>query len=339
MSVAVASHSFPKHQTLRRELEARYPSATYNQTGRPLAGEDLVRFLRGHEKAITGLEVLDHALFSAVPELRVVSKYGVGLDTIDLDAARRCGVSVRWTPGVNRQAVAELTIAFMLALGRSVVTLAREMHDLSTRSPSTSAWSRVDGGWRHPGGRQLSSASVGVVGCGHIGQQVARLSIAFGAHVVAHDIRAYDAFYRELGVTPVPLDALLAQSDFVTIHLPLDRSTSGLIGAREIARMKPTAFLINTARGGIVDEAALKAALCEGRIAGAALDVFAIEPPTDAELLRLPNFIGTPHIGGGTEEAVLAMGRAAIAGLDDPGRQITDIGPDSHPIGPLVPNP
>jgi phosphoglycerate dehydrogenase-like enzyme len=318
MTVAVASHSFPKNETLRRELEARYPSATYNQTGRPLAGEDLIRFLRGHEKAITGLEVLDHALFSAVPELRVVSKYGVGLDTIDLDAARRCGVSVRWTPGVNRQAVAELAIAFMLALGRSVVTLAREMRD---------------GGWRHSSGRQVSSASVGVVGCGQIGQQVARLSVAFGARVVAHDIRAYDAFYRELGVTPVLLDALLTQADFVTIHLPLDRSTRGLIGAREIARMKPTAFLINTARGGIVDEAALKAALREGRIAGAALDVFATEPPTDAELLRLPNFISTPHIGGGTEEAVLAMGRAAIAGLDDSGRQITDTD------GPNSPNP
>src|SRR5262245_42347992 len=140
MSVAVASHSFPKHAALRRELEARYPAAVYNTTGRPLAGDDLVRFLRGHEMAITGLEVLDQAVFSAVPELRIVSKYGVGLDMIDLAAASRSGVSVRWTGGVNRQAVAELAIAFMLVLGRSTVTLARAMRD---------------GGWRQPGGRQL----------------------------------------------------------------------------------------------------------------------------------------------------------------------------------------
>lgn len=309
MSLAVASHSFPKSQTLRRELEERYPAPVYNQTGRPLSGDDLVRFLRGHEKAITGLEVLDQALFSAVPELRIVSKYGVGLDMIDLAAARRCGVSVRWTPGVNRQAVAELAIAFMLALARGAVTLAREMRD---------------GGWRQPGGRQLSSASVGIIGCGHIGQQVARLCAAFGARILAHDIRGYDAFYREVGATPVSLETLLTQSDFATIHLPLDASTRGLIGAREIGWMKRSAFLINTARGGIVDEPALKAALVDGRIAGAAFDVFEVEPPLDRELFLLPNFVGTPHIGGSTEEAVLAMGRAAITGLDDPARQITD---------------
>jgi phosphoglycerate dehydrogenase-like enzyme len=181
-----------------------------------------------------------------------------------------------------------------------------------------------DGGWRHPGGRQLSSACVGIVGCGHIGQQVARLCAAFGARVLAHDIRVYDDFYRAVGVTPVSLDSLLAQSDIVTIHLPLDASTRGLIGEREFGRMKSSAFLVNTARGGIVDERALKAALVERRLAAAALDVFAIEPPVDQELLMLPNFVGTPHIGGSTEEAVLAMGRAAIAGLDDPERQITD---------------
>ena len=137
MSVAVASHSFPKHTTLRRELEARYPDVVYNGTGRPLAGDDLVRFLRGHDMAITGLEVLDETVFAAVPELRIVSKYGVGLDMIDLAAATRRGVSVRWTGGVNRQAVAELAIAFMLVLGRSTVTLAREMRDGGWRQPYT----------------------------------------------------------------------------------------------------------------------------------------------------------------------------------------------------------
>jgi phosphoglycerate dehydrogenase-like enzyme len=309
MPVAVASRSFSRHPTLRKELAARYRNPRFNNAGTVLAGAELIEFLRGHEKAITGLDVLDEAVFSAVPELRVVSKYGVGLDMIDLAAARRHGVSVRWTPGVNRQAVAELTIALMLALGRTLVPLAREM---------------TDGGWHQPGGRQLSSASVGIIGCGHVGQQVARLCTAFGSRVLAHDIRSYDDFYRAVGVTPVPLDTILAQSDIVTIHVPLDASTRGMIGPRELARMKPSAFLINTARGGIVDEQALKAALIEQRLAGAALDVYAVEPPVDRQLLRLPNFVGTPHIGGSTEEAVLAMGRAAIAGLDDPTRQIPD---------------
>jgi D-3-phosphoglycerate dehydrogenase len=297
----VASRSFSRHPALRQALLARYPLARFNDDGDAvMSGDRLAQFLRGATKAITGLDVLDEAVFRAVPELRLVSKYGVGLDMIDLDAARRHGVSVRWTPGVNRQAVAELAICFMIALCRSVVPLATEL---------------AAGGWRHPGGRQISSAIVGIVGCGHVGQQVARLCRAFGATVIAHDIRAYDEFYRETGVTPVTLDALLAQSDIVTIHVPLDASTRGLIDARALARMPRDAFLVNTARGGIVDEAALTRALIEKRLGGAALDVFAIEPPVDRELLLLPNFLGTPHIGGGTREAVLAMGRAAIAGL------------------------
>lgn len=307
--LAVASHSFSKNQTLRHELLARYPSARFNETGRPLAGDALVAFLRGSEKAITGLEVLDEPLFLALPALRIVSKYGVGLDMIDLDAARRHGVSVRWTPGVNRQAVAELTICFMIALCRHVVPLARDLRD---------------GEWRHAGGRQISSAVVGVLGCGHVGREVARICSALGATVTTHDIRAYDEFYRAHRVTPVPLDVLLRDADILTIHVPLDATTRGMIGEPELRRMKPSAFLINTARGGIVDEPALARALAEGRLAGAAFDVFTIEPPTDRTLLLLPNFIATPHIGGGTTEAVLAMGRAAIAGLDDASRQVLD---------------
>jgi len=301
--VAVASHSFPKSQTLRQELLARYPGSTFNETGRPLGREPLIAFLRGHAKAITGLETLDEAVFDALPDLRVVSKYGVGLDMIDLEAARRHGVAIRWTPGVNRQAVAELTIGFMIALCRSIVPLALNVRE---------------GVWRQPGGgRQLSSAVIGVLGCGHVGQQVARLCRAFGATVLAHDVRAYDEFYREYGVQPVAFSALLEQADIVTVHVPLDASTRGLIGAHELSSMKRAAYLVNTARGGIVDESAVAAALVERRLAGAAFDVFTAEPPVNRELLRAPNFIGTPHIGAGTHEAALAMGRAAIAGLDD----------------------
>lgn len=300
--VAVASHSFSKNGRLREELLAKYPSARFNDTGVPLAGEPLIRFLSGHEKAISGLEVLDDDLFRAVPELRLVSKYGVGLDTLDLDAARRHNVVVRWTPGVNSQAVAELAVAFMVALSRDIIPLADEVRA---------------GRWpHHRNGRQLSSAVVGILGCGHVGQHVTRICRAFGARVLAHDIRTYDAFYRDAGVQPVPLESLLRESDIVTIHVPLDRSTRGLIGAAELELMKPRALLVNTARGGIVDEGALKEALIARQIAGAAFDVFAEEPPTDPELLALRNFIATPHIGGGTEDAVLAMGRAAIVGLD-----------------------
>ncbi len=300
--VAVSSRSFSLDPILREELRARYPNARFNREGvAVLSGDRLVRFLRGAEMAISGLDVFDEAVFAALPELRLISKYGVGLDMIDLDAARRHGVSVRWTPGVNRQAVAELAICFMIALCRRVVPLAREL---------------AVGEWRRVGGRQISSATIGIIGCGHVGQQVARICRAFGARVVAYDIRALDDFYRDTGVMPLTFEALLEQADIVTIHVPLDPSTRGMIDAAAIARMKRGACLVNTARGGIVDERAVKDALIEERLGGAAFDVFAIEPPTDRELLALSNFIGTPHIGGGTREAVLAMGRAAITGLE-----------------------
>ncbi len=301
--VGVTSHSFSKNTTLRAELTARYPAARFNETGRPLEGDELVRFLKGCERAIVGLEVLNEALFAAVPELRLVSKYGVGLDGIDIGAARRRGVRVRWTPGVNRQAVAELTVGLMIAMCREL--------------PMLTAAVRA-GGWpHHRGGRQLSSATVGVIGCGNVGQQVVRLCRAFGASVLVHDIRSYDDFYRQFDVAPTSLSLLLQRSDIVSLHVPLDDATRGMIGARELQSMKPSAFFLNIARGGLVDEGALKDALASRRLAGAACDVFADEPPNDPELLALPNFVATPHVGGGTVEAVLAMGRAAIAGLGE----------------------
>jgi D-3-phosphoglycerate dehydrogenase len=300
--IAVASRSFSKNPVLRQELIARYPDAKFNDTDRVLSGDELAGFLRGFTKAITGLDVVDEAVLRAVPELRIVSKYGVGLDMIDLAAARRHGVVVRWTPGVNRESVAELTIAFMIALCRRLLPLNTDLRR---------------GVWGHGrGARQISSATVGIVGCGHVGKTVARLCRAFGARVVANDVVDDAEFYREHGVQPVAFDALLRESDIVTIHTPLDASTRGLIDARAIALMKPTAFLVNTARGGIVDEAALKSALIDRRIAGAAADVFEVEPPVDLDLLQLPTFICTPHVGGSTDDAVLAMGRAAIAGLE-----------------------
>jgi len=307
-AVAVTSHSFSKNPTLRHDLLERYPDSVFNETRQPLGGDALVRFLTGYELAITGLEVLDGPTFAALPDLKIVSKYGVGLDMIDLSAARRAGVSIRWTPGVNRQSVAELTIAFMIMLARKLGSLTREMHN---------------GVWTHGGGRQLSSATVGILGCGHVGKTVARLCRAFGARVIAHDIIDHHAFYEDVGVTPVTLDSLLRDADFVTVHVPLDDSTRGMIGARELALMKSSAFLINTARGGIVDESALTRALADHKLGGAAFDVFSHEPATDTDLLSLPNFVGTPHVGGSSAEAVLAMGRAAIAGLDDESRDIS----------------
>ena len=313
--VAVCSRSFSRHPVLRQELKDRHPDITFNDEGRVLAGEELIEFLKGHEKAITALETLDADLFAAVPELKTVSKYGVGCDTIDLDAMAEIGVRLGWTSGTNRRSVSELVISFAVQLLRHLPQARAEV---------------LDGIWRQHVGRQLSERTVGIVGCGHVGKDLGRLLRAFGCKVLANDILDFPDFYAESGVEPVGLEELLRQSDVVTLHLPIDDSTRNILSAERLAIMKSNAILINTARGGLVDEAALKGALKDGRLLGAAFDVFSTEPPEDNELLNLPNFIVSPHIGGSAEEAILSMGRAAIEGLEE--NQIPERGvfPDNY---------
>jgi D-3-phosphoglycerate dehydrogenase len=299
--VAVASRSFSRHPVLRAELLGRYSQVTFNDGGHSLHGQKLIDFLRGHVKAVTALERLDEGLFNALPELKVISKYGVGLDMIDLQAMHRHGVLLGWTGGVNKRSVAEMVIAAAISL----------LHRVPLANQEVRA-----GAWREIRGRQLTGKTVGIIGCGHIGKEVAVLLRGFECQVLAHDILDFPEFYRRYQVTPVGLEELLRRSDIVTLHLPLDDSTRQMLSAGRLALMKPEACLINTARGNLVDEAKLKELLLHKSLAGAAFDVFAQEPPADRELLNLPNFLATPHIGGSTEEAILNMGRAAINGLD-----------------------
>jgi D-3-phosphoglycerate dehydrogenase len=174
-------------------------------------------------------------------------------------------------------------------------------------------------------GRQLSGRVVGVHGCGEIGKELVRLLEPFGCTVLACDIKSYADFYARHGVTPVTFDELLARSEVLSIHLTVTKLTRGLYDAATLDKLRPDCVLVNTARGHIIDEIALKERLRSRRIAAAAIDAFAVEPPVDDELLTLPNFIGTPHIGAGAEEARWLMGTTAIDGLEhnfvpEPGR-------------------
>jgi phosphoglycerate dehydrogenase-like enzyme len=280
----------------------RYSDIRFNDEGLALGGAALVEFARGRRKLITALERIDETVLAALPELEVISKYGVGTDMLDKRAMARHGVRLGWTGGVNKRSVTELAIAFMLSLLHEVPLANREL---------------AAGTWKNRQGRELSGRVVGIVGCGNIGKDLAPLLRAFGCMVLAHDILDFPEFYAANQVEPVGLEELLQRSDVVTLHVPLDDSTRNMLNAERLRLLKPEAVLINTARGGLVDEVALKALLAEGRIGGAAFDVFATEPPEDLELLRLPNFLATPHIGGSSQEAVLAMGRAAIRGLNE----------------------
>lgn len=301
-SVAVTSRSFSAHPVLRQELQRRYPNATFNEVGKRLEGEELAQFLHGKEKAIIALEILDESILSRLPQLKVVSKFGVGLDMIDFKAFDRRNILLGYSPGVNKRSVSELVIAYAIVLLRHVMESNTELRS---------------GQWRQKRGVCLSGRAVGIIGCGQIGKDLIALLEPFGCQIRCFDINGDTHSFSRSEVAFVRLEELLKESDIITLHLPVTSHTCNLLSAERLALMKPDAILINVARGQLVDEKALKDMLKTGRLAGAAFDVFANEPPEDLELLRLPNFLGTPHIGGSTEEAILAMGRAAIEGLDN----------------------
>ena len=229
-------------------------------------------------------------LAAGSPRLRVVGRAGVGLDNIDLQAAREYGVIVVNAPDATTAAVAELTLALMLSLARRV--------------PQAHA-SLQRGEWRKAElyGVQLRGKTLGVIGVGRVGSAVAGLAAGLGMRVLGYDPNLVEATLRERGVEPVDLEALLEQSDFISLHVPLNDQTRGMIDAARLKHTKPGAFLINTARGGVVDESALLQALESGRLAGVGLDVFLREPPVENALLLHPAVVATPHIGAQTADA------------------------------------
>lgn len=316
--IAVTSRSFSRNQTLREELLARYPNVTFVEETQKLKGEDLIAFLAGHDRAITALDILDAELFAKLPELKVVSKYGVGVDSIDLDAMAAAGVKLGWSGGHNKRSVSELVISMAIQLLRHLPKATAAMIEGKS------------GSGRQHVGRQLSGRTVGIVGCGYVGKDLAILLRAMGCDVLANDIKDFPEFYEAHGINAIGLDELLQQSDIVTLHVPQNDTTDNIMSAERLSLMKKDAILINCARGGLVDEQALKDMLKDGRLAGAALDVFNKKKPDDQELLSLPNFIPTPHLGGSAIEAIMAMGRAAIDGLENNRLPERDVFPDNY---------
>jgi len=249
-----------------------------------------------------GVRVNEEVL-SQAPHLKVVANCGVGYDNIDVAACTRRGIVVTNTPGVLTEATADLAFALLLAVARRVVECDRYVRE--------GRWQRWEFGslW----GSELHRKTLGICGFGRIGQAVARRGRGFGMHIIYHSRRrAPEAIERELDGHLVDKEALLRESDFLTLHVPYSPETHHMIGARELGWMKPTAFLINTARGKVVDEEALVQVLKSRQIAGAGLDVFEHEPHLHPELLKLDNVVLLPHVGSATRETRLAM--AMLAG-------------------------
>lgn len=300
--IAVTSRSFSKHADLRNALLERYQTVTFNDTGKTLKGESLISFLKGHHAAIIGLEKIDGEVLSALPELKIISRFGVGIDTIDLSALKKYGVKLSATAGANKRSVAELVIAFALILLRQL--------SAANNSVKNNHWQPIVG-------RELSGKCFGIVGFGAIGKEVARLAQGFDCSILVYDVIDHEADCPNHLISQVDLTTLLKTADIISLHLPLTNKTNMFINAQKLSLMKPSAYLINTARGGLVDERALARALTSQALAGAAFDVFANEPPEDQSLIHLSNFFATPHIAGTTAESIVAIGKAAILGLEN----------------------
>jgi phosphoglycerate dehydrogenase-like enzyme len=256
--------------------------------------------LRDVEAVVAGSEPYTTKILEAFPQLRVISRVGVGYDSVDVETATRLNMAVATTPGTNHDSVAELTFALLLGIAKRLV----ESHAMV-------AAGKFDRRMTRP----LRGETLGLVGMGRIGRAVADRGIAFGMRVITHDPTPPSSM--PAGVELVSLDDLLRQSDYVSLHAPLTKETRHMIGPATIAKMKPGVVLINTSRGGLVDESALAAALVKGTVAAAGLDVFECEPPVGSPILSAPNVLFTPHVAGIDEEGVRQMSLMACRTIVD----------------------
>lgn len=297
MKVTATSPSFSKNTLLQKKMNHYFPNAKLNLDGIRFDKNNFVKFVGDSEALIVGLEEINDDVLAQLPKLKIIAKYGVGLNNIDLDACKKRNIQIGWSGGVNRLSVAEMTLGYMLMLCRNLYVTSNELKN---------------GIWDKSGGFQLSGKTIGIIGVGYIGKELIRLLQPFECIILVNDIIDQDDYYTQHQLIKATKEEIYTRSDILTIHTPLDTSTQGIIDMNVFTKMKKSAFILNSARGGIINENDLKYALQSGLIAGAAIDAYIEEPPTDMELLKLKNLICTPHIGGNSQEAVEAMGLSAI---------------------------
>ena len=301
MKIKVSTVAFSNNKDLVNELKKYFSDVIINEKGIRIPEKELVNFYKDADGIVVGLEKITPELLDQLPNLKIIAKYGVGLDNINLKACDERNIKVGWTGGVNKRSVAEMTLGFILALSRNLYLTSNQLKNNV---------------WNKSGGSQLTGKTIGIIGVGCIGKDVIELLKPFNCNILFNDI--YESKDLEQNnITQVEKETIYTKSDFITIHTPLNVETDNLIDLGAMTKMKNTAFLINTSRGKIINEKDLKFALKNRIIAGAALDVYEKEPPEDLELLKLDNIICTPHIGGNSKEAVLAMGISSIKHLVD----------------------
>lgn len=300
MKIAVITPLFSRSPELMRELTASFHDVKHNADNTLKTKADLIAFLQDVDGAIVGREKIDDEILRACPKLKILSRYGVGLDNLDLEAMKKRGVQLGWSGGTNSNSVAEITLGFMLSLIRNlhIATTLLKQHT-----------------WKVNGGSELSGKTIGLFGFGHIAKRVVELLSPFHCTILVFNRTNEENEAKKYGITYASKERIIEEADIISLHLPLTPESQNLFSTPEFKAMKKSAFIINTARGGIIDEEALKVALQTGEIAGAALEAFFVEPPQDWELIDLPNLICTPHLGGNSKESILAMGYSCIEHL------------------------
>jgi len=310
--IAVTSRSFCKNMTLVEELKTRYAKVILNETGKTLVGHDLINFLSKADKAIVGIEDMSAEHLVQMPNLKVISKYGVGLNNIDLGYCKSHNIKLGFIPGVNKQSVAELALTLILISLRKIHTNHAEI---------------LKGEWPQVKGLELRGKKIGILGFGNIGQTLAKLLSIFECEINFFDQKVFteNELLDICASNSLNLDDLrqknlsdvLTESDIISIHLPLNEETENIINAQAFECLKKSVVIVNTARGGIVQEQDMAQFLLNHPDSFAAFDVFIDEPVQDKTLFNLDNFFGTSHRSSLTHEGINAMGMAAITGLDD----------------------
>lgn len=298
MKILVTARSFRMTPgTHKGLLEQSGHEILESPSDRPLTEEEMVELIGDVDGAILGLDYVTARVIEAGGKLKVLSRYGVGVDRVDLKAATEAGVVVTNTPATNHIAVAELTLGLMLCLARRI-----PQHTSSVR----------EGSWARVRGTELAGKTLGIVGLGWISREVIRRAFAFDMKIDVFTGYPDQELADQYGVEYLGFEPLVRDADYLSLHCSATPERYGLIGEKELKAMKPSSYLVNTARGELVDEEALLRALQEGWIAGAAMDAFRKEPATDSPLVQLDNFIATPHLGATTLESILRMGTLAV---------------------------
>ena len=304
--VAVTSRSFSTNQFLVKKLKESYPNVSLNLTGKTLKENELVKFLATADKAIVGIEIIDKDILDQLPKLKLISKYGVGLNNLDLGECKKRNIQIKFQPGSNKQSVAEFTLLLML-------NSLRQVHNNKTEI--------IEGNWTQAKGQELKGKKIGIIGFGNIGSCLVSLLKPFGNKILFFDERKFSSAeidkFNDKNLKQASISEVLSTSDIVSIHIPLSSGTKNMINKNAFKQMKESIILINTSRGGIVDEVELYKFLKNNNLAFASFDVFEHEPAFKSPLLKLDNFFASSHRASLTEQGIQSMGIAAINGLGD----------------------